>query len=145
MNRELEATGLSEVEMPTISTRERTKTFTYAGYAALDGRIDEVNYTRVMKKVRENESIGAVDGFAIDQTKITADISGISLDAIRNETGVDPRTIYGILRRDIRPPGTEYHHDQMSDQQLLVEALRMLEQESAVSAVIKRHPHIQFQ
>lgn len=146
MYEEIQRTDGSEVKMPndTIADPEVEMDYSYAGYVALGGRIDEENYSRVMKRVREESQADFAEDFANDQTKITADISGISLDAIRNETGVDPRFIYGILRHDIGPDDVEHHHGQMSDQQLLVESLRMLEQGSAAQAIIARHPHIQF-
>ena len=124
-----------------VAQQEEEPGYSYAGYVACGGRIDEVNYRRVMKAIQNNPSI---DVYAKRQTEITAEISGVSLDTIRNETGIDPRAIYGILRYDHMPPGAKDHHGQMSDQQLLVESLRMLEQSDAVQAIVDKHPHIQF-
>jgi len=140
-----EFTAEREGEMRDDPARpESEKKYTYAGYLAHGGRIDEATYNSVMQRVGEDPAADFAEDFADSQTKITADISGISLDAIRNETGIDPRFIYGVLRHDMGPDGVEHHHSQMSDQQLLVESLRMLEQGSAVGAVIDKHPHMQF-
>jgi hypothetical protein len=117
--------------------------YSYAGYVAHGGRIDEGNYMRVMKAV-EQLCDGCAGDNAVRQTRIAAEISGISLEAIRERKGIDPRCIYGILRTDNMPSATVHHHAQMCDQQLLVEVLRMLEDESARVAMIAAHPNISF-
>ncbi len=124
----------------TTARAEGEPKFTYAGYLACGGRIDEENYERVMERARQEKH----ENFAADQTKVTADISGISLEAIGTEAGIDPRVVYGILRHDEKPAETPHHHAQMSDQLLLVEALRMLEQGDAAARVIAKHPHMSF-
>ncbi len=116
--------------------------YSYGRYLALGGRIDEENYGRVMKRVIAES--GLVQHFARIQTSTTAAISGISLCAVRDETGVDPRFIYGILRHDVASDNIKHHHSQMSDQELLVESLRMLERKEESLAVIAKHPHITF-
>ena len=52
--------------------------------------------------------------------------------------------LYSILRADTRPEKVKYHHDQMSDQQILVEALRILDDENAVSSMIAKYTNILF-
>lgn len=130
-----------EIQESSVPPQEEAPKFSYTGYVACGGRIDEVNYRRVMKAIQNAPNAGM---YAKRQTEITAEISGVSLEAIRNDTGIDPRAIYDILRHDHMPPGVKDHHVQMCDQQLLVESLRMLEQNEAVQAIIDRHPHIQF-
>ena len=130
------------MEIPEANVpQEEEPKYSYAGYVACGGRIDEVNYRRVMRAV---QAAPTPEMYAKRQTEITAEISGVSLDAIGDETGIDPRAVYGILRHDNMPPEAKDHHAQMSDQQLLVESLRMLEQDSAVQAIMDKHPHIQF-
>lgn len=129
--------GIPETNVP---VEEEAPKYSYAGYVACGGRIDEVNYRRVMKTIQNNPG----PEMSKRQTEITAEISGVSLDAIRNDTGIDPRAIYGILRHDHMPPEAKDHHGQMSDQQLLVESLRMLEQGDAVQAIVDKHTHMQF-
>lgn len=119
--------------------------YSYSGYVALGGRIDEANYNRVMERVREESQAGLTHSSLAQQTHVTAEISGISLDALSEETSVDARHIYEILRHDVRPKDVEHHHGSMSDQQLLVESLRMLEQGDAAEAIIATHPHMPFQ
>lgn len=142
------AEAYGEEPMKPFTRSEWAREYTYAGYASLGGRIDEENYQRVMKKALEISQVSdhEVMNSAAAQTKHSAEISGVSLDRIHEETGIDPRAIYAILRNDIAPDGVAHHHVQMSDQQLLVEALRMLEQEHAVRAVIKAEElsHISF-
>src|SRR3989338_6022456 len=122
---------------------EREPPYSYEGYIAMGGRIDEENYRRVMKRASEESGHFRV-GQLRDQTRITAEISGISLDAIRDDAGIDPRRIYEILRHDLKPGDAKHHHSQMSYQELLVESLRMLEQGDGVSAVLKKHSNISF-
>lgn len=122
---------------------ERESPYSYEGYVAMGGRIDEENYHRVMKRASEESGHFTVDQMR-DQTRLTAEISGISLDAIRDDVGIDPRCIYEILRHDVKPVDAEHHHSQMCDQKLLVESLRMLEQGDAAQAIINRHPNISF-
>lgn len=141
-----EVVGDVEVAVPT--TREAESKYSYAGYVACGGRINETDYNRVMLLAsksmpytpRVNQS-GVPMG---DQTKITSEISGVDIGAITAETGIDPRCIYDILRHDEKPADAQYHHGAMSDQALLVESLRMLEQGSAAQAIADRHPNIQF-
>ena len=129
-----------EIPETSVPQQEEDPKYSYAGYVACGGRIDEVNYRRVMKAIQDEPAAEMSKG----QTEITAEISGVSLDAIRDATGIDPRAIYGILRHDHMPPELKDHHVKMSDQQLLVESLRMLEQSDAVQAIMDKHSHIQF-
>ena len=56
---------------------------------------------------------------------------------------VDSKIIlYGILRGDVRPEGVEYHHDEMSDQRLFAEALRMLGDAESLDKMIEAYPNI---
>lgn len=142
MYRELEDGGMGmEIPETSVAQQEEEPGYSYAGYVACGGRIDEVNYRRVMKAVQNNPLI---DVYAKHRTNTTAEISGVSLDAIRNATGIDPRAIYDILRNDRKPPEAKDHHGQMSDQHLLVESLRMLEQSDAVEAIVDNHKNFQF-
>ena len=140
-------TNNGEGIMGTLGAVEHTQHeeagYSYAEYVAAGGRIDEGNHTRVMDRVHGRTDDGSEDS-AWNQTNITAEISGISFEEITRETGVDPRRVYALLRNDMGPADVEHHHAQMSDQQLLVEALRMLGREDAVNAIMAKHPHIQF-
>ena len=145
MNKEMQGSEVDANELPeeTAAIIEREPPYSYEGYIALGGRIDEENYQRVMKRASEESSHFRVNQLR-DQTRSTADVSGISLDVVRDEACIDPRCIYEILRYDVKPADVKDHHSQMCDQQLLVESLRMLEQGSAAQAIIDRHPHISF-
>jgi hypothetical protein len=131
-------------EAPVELLPESETEYSYAEYLLFDGRIDEENYGRIMKKAQEDSQAGIVADFAIRQTKISADISGVSLDAIRDKTGIDPRCIYTILQQDERSDDPKRHHGLISDQKLLVESLRMLGQGRALQAIMDRHSHINF-
>ncbi len=123
---------------------EGNKEYSYAGYIAHGGRIDEENYTRVMETASKKSDESYPEDSVHHQTQTVEAISGISLDAIGDSAGIDPRLVYRILRTDVMSSGQTYHHGQMHDQQLLVETLRMLEETAAVNAVIAAHPNISF-
>lgn len=78
-----------------------------------------------------------------EQAKGIARYSGIELSDSRDTP--DPRIVlYVILRGDTRPEGVNYHHDQMSDQRIFGEVLRMLGDEDSFNKLVKAHPHISF-
>lgn len=145
MYREISENGAGgDMTTPSVESKGE-RNYSYAGYVAAGGRIDEENYHRVMNRARDASQSGFRGDAAADQSGVTARISGISLDAIREEIGIDPRIIYEILRSDVRPTDAKHHHGSMSDQQLLVESLRMLEQGDAAEAIVTTHPNIPFQ
>ncbi|HXK40516.1 MAG TPA: hypothetical protein VJ046_00190 [Candidatus Paceibacterota bacterium] len=96
---------------------------------ALDGRGPQVRSSEMLSRVGQAEGI--------------AQYSGIAL----NDSGErpDPRIVlYVILRGDTRPEGVKYHHDQMSDQRIFGEVLRMLGDTDSFDKLVKAHPHISF-
>jgi hypothetical protein len=95
---------------------EGSAPYSYAGYVDGGGRIDEVNYQRVMRLASEGSSVGAIE----------------------------EEVLYRILRNDW-DPGNRNHHGVMSDQELRVETLRMLGDTDAVEAFKSAHPHMQFE
>ena len=112
----------------------------YQRYLCLGGIINEKDYNSAIERAG---GITTVDGMLLGQTKVMSDFAGIELHNSKNS--VDPRVIlYGILRSDVRPKGVKYHHDQMSDQQIFVEALRMLGDTESVNKMIKVHPNTSF-
>jgi len=112
----------------------------YQRYIDMGGIINEKDYNSVLERAR---SMTTVDETLIGQMKVILDFAGIELHNSKNS--VDPRVIlYGILRSDVRPKGVKYHHDQMSDQQIFVEALRMLGDTESVNKMIKVHPNTSF-
>lgn len=125
---------------------ESESRFSYTNYVALGGRINRGDYARVMERAQEESNATSGEGFSKNQTRTTAEISGVDLDAVRDEFGIDPRCVYGILRYDELPPLAipQYHHGAMSDQALLVESLRMIGAVEAVNAIVEKHPHISF-
>ncbi len=134
-----------EVAKPEEATSPESESrHTYTDYVSMGGRLDEENYARVMKKAEEESGAGITSSYARAQVATIADISGISLEHIRDEVGLDPVVIYEILRNDKIPKEVANHHSQMIDQQLLVESLRMLGAQSATLAIIAKHPHITF-
>jgi len=79
----------------------------------------------------------------VEQVKGIARYSGFELSD--SEDTLDPRIVlYVILRGDIRPEGVKYHHDQMSDQRIFGEVLRMLGDTDSFDKLVKAHPHISF-
>ena len=112
----------------------------YQRYLDLDGIINKDDHRSAFMKVQDTVIL---DEALIKQAENIAKFAGIELDSSKDT--VDPRIIlYGILRRDVRPKGVKYHHDQMSDQRIFVEALRMLGDTESVNKMIKAHPNISF-
>lgn len=134
--------------VPTVTVfeageREVKPTLSYAEYIRHGGRINETDYQSALSRVQ----IGNANENFKKNAKNMADFYGISLKELRSE--IDPCVLYAILREDIGARELEYHHSQMGDQQILVEALRMLEQDTAAQIIISRHtspnkPHINF-
>src|SRR3989344_4559411 len=99
-------------------------------YRALDGRGPQVRSSEMLSRV--------------EQAKGIARCSGIELSD--SGDAPDPRVVllYVILRSDTRPEGVKYHHDQMSDQRIFAEVLRMLGDKDSFDKLVKAHPHISF-
>jgi len=112
----------------------------YQRYLCLGGIINEKDYNSAIERAG---GITTVDGMLLGQTKVMSDFAGIELHNAKNS--VDLKVIlYGILRNNVRPEGVKYHHSQMSDQRIFVEALRMLGDTESVNKMIKAHPNISF-
>lgn len=126
---------------PTSAHREGGPSYSYRGYLALGGRIDEATYNEAMAAVSDHVP---EKPFTKRQVNNIAGISEISLDNIQAETGIDPVVIYDFLRHHKKPADAQFHHGAMFDQQLMVEALRMLEQEDAVKKIIEKHDNLSF-
>ncbi len=113
----------------------------YQRYQELGGIINEDDYRSALTKAKDTVIL---DEALIKQAKDIAKFAGIELDSA--EDAIDPRiTLYGILRRDVRPKEVKYHHDQMSDQRIFVEALRMLCDVGSLEKMVKMYPHISFE
>ncbi len=111
----------------------------YERYQALGGIINEQDYASALARAKE---AAAVDKTQMAQVEVMARVAGIEL---KTEGAVDPRAVlYGILRSDRNTSGAKYHHSQMGDQRLFVEALRMLGDEESLKKFIESHPHISF-
>ena len=116
------------------------ETNNYQRYLELDGIINEKDYTNALKRANSATELNET---LLKQGENIAKFASIELSSIGE--AVDPRIIlYGILRRDTRPKGVRYHHDQMSDQRIFVEALRMLGDIESMEKMIEKHPHISF-
>lgn len=111
----------------------------YAGYVQNGGRINEEDYRSVLLRAQN----GKVSEGARHQAEGIARFSGIALDTFQSH--IDPRALYGVLRSDTEPtPPTNvrHHHSQMSDQELFMEMLRMLEEGDAIRLVENAYPNI---
>ncbi|MBI2062478.1 MAG: hypothetical protein HYT64_02205 [Candidatus Yanofskybacteria bacterium] len=132
MNRDLLENG--------YSIKNTQESDNYQRYIELGGIINKKDYNKAVEKAA---NMTTADKIAAAQVKVMSDFAGIELHDIDDTT--DPRIIlYGILRNDVRPEGVEYHHSQMSDQRIFVEALKMLGDVESLKKMIKMHPHISF-
>ncbi len=141
-----------EIVEPTVpvESNEMGNIFSFDRYSRKGGRVAEADYLRVMGRAREESSSFRVDPMR-DQTAATVGvvnrlnlgtINKLSLSAIKDRTGVDPRCVYQILRSDMHSADEPRVHTSLSDQELLVEALLMLDQDDAVGAVKETHRNI---
>ena len=112
----------------------------YQRYQELGGIINEKDYTSAMTRAKDAITIHETQRI---QAEHIAGYAGIELNKTKDT--IDQRIVlYGILRSDVSPEGVEHHHQQMSDQQIFVEALRMLGDTESVNKMIKAHPNISF-
>jgi len=112
----------------------------YNQYRELGGIINEQDYKSALTRA---ENAPTFDKTLKIQAEVIARFAKIELQ--NTEDVIDPRIIlYGILRNDVRPEGVEHHHDEMSDQRLFVEALRMLGDTESLNKMIEAYPNISF-
>ena len=120
------------------NTPERSN---YQQYLELGGIINEKDYDSALARA---ESTTTLNKTLIRQAESIAKFVGIELHD--RGDAIDRRTIlYGILRSDIRPEKVKYHRDQMSDQRIFVEALRMLGDVKSLDKMVKAYPNISFE
>jgi len=118
----------------------------YKRYLELGGIINENDYRSAIGRM---PSVCRIIMFEnsdsthsrVEQVRGIARYSGIEL--LGPEYVPDPRIVlYVILRGDTRPKGVKYHHDQMSDQRIFGEVLRMLGDTDSFDKLVKAHPHL---
>ena len=121
----------------------------YKRYLELGGIINETDYHSAIgrmpgiRRVIMFENGGSIQS-RVGQVREIAQYSGIELRG--PEYIPDPRIVlYVILRGDTRPEGVKYHHDQMCDQRIFGEVLRMLGDKDSFDKLVKAHPHISFE
>lgn len=111
----------------------------YRQYVDLGGIINEKDYASAMERADDT----VVDETTMAQVKVMTGHAKIEL--YNTNDSIDQRIkLYKILRNDVRPEGVKYHHSSMSDQQIFVEALRMLGDKESVNKMIETHPNISF-
>ena len=111
----------------------------YDKYRELGGIINEKDYISALDRA---EKTTVFNELLIKQAENIARYAGIVLD---NSSGVDPKIkLYAVLRADNGPKDIKHHHDQMSDQRLFAEALRMLGDVDSLNKTIAAYPNISF-
>lgn len=119
----------------------------YQHYLELGGIINEKDYRSALDRMdnarvidRENPQ---VKNF-ISQVLGMARYAEIELN--NSEDVPDPKVaLYVILRGDTGPKDVKYHHDQMSDQRVFGEVLRMSGDADSLDKLIKAYPNISFE
>jgi len=121
----------------------------YKRYLELGGIINEHDFRSAIGRMPGIRRVimfenGSSIQSRVGQVRGIAKYSGIEL---RDPEYIpDPRIIlYVILRGDTRPKGVKYHHDQMCDQRIFAEVLRMLGDKDSFDKLVKAHPHISFE
>ena len=115
----------------------------YQNYVELGGIINEKDYDSALTRLKEAEIEQDIPNKSqIKQAEVMLNFAGIELvfrDIYRMVK------LYSILRDDVRSEGVKYHHDQMCDQQIFVEALRMLGDIESRDKMINAYPNISFE
>ncbi len=107
----------------------------YQLYLKRGGNINKEDWKSALTRVKKTTTL---DQTLITNAKNLARIAGIDLDETKDT--IDSRIIlYGILRRDVRPEGVERHHDEMGDEHIFAEALRMLGDIVSLKKLIKAY------
>ena len=133
MNKELLEKGVDVKNTPEENNYQR--------YLELGGIINEKDYQDVLIRAQRTTTL---DEARIRQAENLAKFAGIEL--YNTDGTIDQRIVlYGILRSDVMPEGVKYHHSQMSDQRILVEALRMLGDVESVNKMIRKYSNISFE
>lgn len=133
--------------------KDESEKYAYQHYKELGGIINEKDYQSAIDRAKTikswkdyksafvtNNKATIDDESLILQPKMMAEKSGIELH--NSEDALDERTVlYGVLRTDVNP-GVKYHHNQMPDQEIFAEALRMAGDEDSLKKLIEAHPNI---
>jgi len=110
----------------------------YHRYQKLGGIINEEDYRSALARA---ESVTTFDKTLIAQAEGIARFSKIELNKAEGIT--DPKIkLYVILRGDVRPEGVDRYHDEMSDQRLFAESLRMLGDAESLDKMRQAYPRI---
>jgi len=121
----------------------------YQSYLESGGIINEMDYQSAIDRMSGMRRVIMFENSSsmlsrVGQVREMARYSGIALSDSGDTP--DPRIVlYVILRGDTRPTGVKYHHDQMSDQRIFGEVLRMLGDTDSFDKLVKAHPHISFE
>lgn len=105
----------------------------YYGREPLNGIINEFDFRRLIYATKASTlpslkaGLDAFEQHQIDQRVLQAEnmaeAAGIELD---NSAGLDPRVLlFAIMRAETRPKGAEFYHDDMTDNRMFEEVLRM--------------------
>jgi len=116
----------------------------YNSYQEMGGIINENDYQNVLNRMRDLKVLDRTDPqirASVAQVTGIAKFAKIELNSSKNM--LDPKIVlYVILRGDTRPEGAKHHHSQMSDQEILGETLRMLEDAGSLEKLITAYPNI---
>ena len=131
-----------------IFEQETTEIFenNYQNYVELGGIINEEDYQKALNRMNSLNILKIRDMQVIDSIRQAIEIADYAEIKINDLDGVlDPKIVlFVILRLDVGPEGVKYHHSQMSDQKIFVEALRMLGDARSRDKMIKAYPNISF-
>jgi hypothetical protein len=118
----------------------KRKGVSYAEYQEQGGIINGEDFISALSRTEKTKTI---DKMLKTHAEVIARVANIELQSTEEMT--DPRIVlYAILRNDVREEEVEYHHDNMSDQRLFAEALRMLGDTESLNKMIEAYPNISF-
>ncbi|MBI2120028.1 MAG: hypothetical protein HYT94_00190 [Parcubacteria group bacterium] len=104
----------------------------YEKYKALGGIINEADYTNALEQAEQNVSVGEM---TLLHARSLMRRAGIDVEGDISKNPIV--LLYGVLRSDKNLSGAEYHHSDMSDQNLFAEALRMLGESDALEKFMR--------
>lgn len=125
-------------EMGSAVKEESENDKLYQAYLNLGGIINKEDWesaqTRAENKIDRDEN-------RISQAEAVARIAGIELQ--NNEDELDKRIVlYELLRSDVQPEKVKYHHQQMTNERIFAEVLKMVGDTDSLNKFIKRYPQI---
>ncbi|MDP1689022.1 MAG: hypothetical protein Q8L47_02740 [bacterium] len=125
-------------EMGSTVKEESENDKLYQEYLKLGGIINKEDWKSALTRTENKKDR---DQNRISQIEAIARFAGI--DLVDTEDELDKRIVlYELLRSDVQPEKVQYHHQQMTNQRIFAEVLKMVGDTDSLNKFVKRYPHI---